>query len=145
MSALHTLLLRQIRKWFPDGASADAAPFIEAVNAAYHQFDDDRRMLERSLDLSSHELMSANSELRAIFEAVPDLFLRVDREGRVIDAKSRGETDLHFPPVAMFRDAVRALAEQGPEDRGVRSLEYSLARNGATEHYEARLVPLPQN
>jgi len=141
MSVLHTLLIRQIRKWLPKGAEGQSAAFIEAVNGAYHQFDDDRRMLERALDLSSQELMQANHDLRAIFEAVPDLFLRVDRDGHVIDSKAGGDTDPHFPPVALFREAVRSVAE----DRVIRRIEYSLARNGGTEHFEARLVPLPVN
>jgi diguanylate cyclase (GGDEF)-like protein/PAS domain S-box-containing protein len=141
MSELHSLLLRQIRKWFPDGASEESAAFIEAVNSAYHQFDDDRRMLERSLELSSKELIETNNELRAIFEAVPDLFLRVGRDGKVLDAKSRGDADLHFPPIALFREAVQLVVEKKTLSR----IEYSIARKGETEFFEARLVPLPQH
>lgn len=66
----HSLLKRQIRRHL---AGAEAIPaewrsFVAAVNQAYRQFDDDRRLLERSLDLTSQELLHANSEMRAVFE-----------------------------------------------------------------------------
>jgi hypothetical protein len=48
--------------------------FIEAVNNAYWESDSDRSMLERALDLSSQELLQANSEMRAVITAFPDVF-----------------------------------------------------------------------
>jgi diguanylate cyclase (GGDEF)-like protein/PAS domain S-box-containing protein len=140
-STLHTLLLRQLRKWFPEGAPDGSAAFIEAVNAAYHQFDDDRRMLERSLELSSQELMEANNDLRAIFEAVPDLLFRIDRNGRIIDVRGN-EARQHVAEVAeRFQDAVRTVGE----NRAMTSIEYSLQRNGGRQWFEARLLPVPQH
>ena len=69
---LHPLLQRQIRRSV--GKSADVTRelngLIELVNEAYKQFDADREMLERSLDLSSDELIEANSEMRAAFERI---------------------------------------------------------------------------
>ena len=53
-------------------------PMLAAIDQAYQQFDDDRSMLERSLDLSSQELLQANSELRALVSAFPDHILRLD-------------------------------------------------------------------
>ncbi len=49
--------------------------FIEMVNNAYNEFDIDRNMLERSLELSSQELLQANSEMRAINPSVSVLFI----------------------------------------------------------------------
>lgn len=62
---LHKLLLRQLRR---HGGSAEAPPadwqaFIAAVNEAYGASDQDRSLLERSMDLVSQELMQANREL----------------------------------------------------------------------------------
>ncbi len=42
--------------------------FLTAVSAAYEEHDTDRAMLERSLDISSQELMQANSNMRALYE-----------------------------------------------------------------------------
>lgn len=62
----HSLLARQIRRHFggeeriPEGWR----PFLEAIDEAYRRSDDDRAMLERSMDLSSQELIQANAALR---------------------------------------------------------------------------------
>ncbi len=67
MTAYHTLLLRQMRR---HGVVADALPpqlrgLLDAVDAAYQEFDEGRLMIERSLDLSSQELVQSNLEMRA--------------------------------------------------------------------------------
>lgn len=83
---MHSLLKRQLRRHFGEGnpPPLQSAEFISAVNAAYEQFDIDREMLERSLELSSQELLQANSELRSLFHAMDDLILVFDREGRCL-------------------------------------------------------------
>jgi diguanylate cyclase (GGDEF)-like protein/PAS domain S-box-containing protein len=143
MNALHALLIRQLRKFFPSGAPEGAAEFIEAVNSAYHQFDDDRRMLERSLDLSSQELIQANGELRAIFEALPDVFLRVDRDGHIVQMKAGAGVDIDtcLPPEDEFQRALRTARER----QSLTAIEYETGMNGATRSCEARIVPLPQH
>jgi signal transduction histidine kinase/ActR/RegA family two-component response regulator len=69
---LHSLVRRQIRRCFPEdhSFSPEGLGFVEAVNEVYHQVDADRLMLERSLHLSSQELLAANDELRSILRAV---------------------------------------------------------------------------
>ena len=75
---MHSLLKRQLRKYFSDSLEVpdEWQGFLEMVNNAYHEFDTDRNMLERSLELSSQELLQANTEMRVIFEAIPDLFFK---------------------------------------------------------------------
>jgi two-component system NtrC family sensor kinase len=65
---MHSLLRRQLKRYFGD---LDAVPpqwqrFIAAVDDAYHQSDIDRDMFERSLELTSQELLQANSAMRAV-------------------------------------------------------------------------------
>jgi signal transduction histidine kinase/FixJ family two-component response regulator len=67
MTYYHTLLLRQMRR---HGVVADTLPpqlqgLLHAVDAAYQEFDEGRLMIERSLDLSSQELVQSNMEMRA--------------------------------------------------------------------------------
>jgi PAS domain S-box-containing protein len=64
---MHKLLRRQLAKVFgADGAvPEELMPFLEVVDAAYYQSDHDRMLLERSLDLTSNELLQANRDLRA--------------------------------------------------------------------------------
>ena len=64
---MNSLLRRQLKKHVEDGTlvGEEPQPFLDAVDKAYNQFDDDRILLERSLDISSAELLDANTKLRA--------------------------------------------------------------------------------
>src|SRR5690349_23954941 len=68
MNPLHSLLKRQLRRF-----SEETIPLIEekpdffrAINDAYWQFDEDRRMREHSLEITSQELLEKNAELSRI-------------------------------------------------------------------------------
>jgi len=63
---MHTLLERQLAKHLddPEALPAKWEDFIEAVDAAYRQADEDRELLERSLELTSEELVERNERLR---------------------------------------------------------------------------------
>jgi len=63
---MHSLLERQLRRLLSAELKADPgiAAFLAAVDDAYRQSDTDRVLLERSLELSSRELLEANGELR---------------------------------------------------------------------------------
>ena len=62
---MNSLLQRQLRKYYGDASALppEVQPLIAAVDRAYDEFDDDRRKLERSMDLSSDELGQANAQL----------------------------------------------------------------------------------
>ncbi len=65
-SSLHSLLKRQLKRHFGANFEIPKAwrSFFEDLNAAYHEADTDREMLERALELSSQELLQANTEMR---------------------------------------------------------------------------------
>ncbi|MCI0398197.1 MAG: ATP-binding protein [Chloroflexi bacterium] len=63
MDELHSLLRRQLKRYVSDQDTLPQ-PLIDAVNAAYQQSDADRATLERSLELTSQELLQANAEMR---------------------------------------------------------------------------------
>jgi signal transduction histidine kinase len=67
MADRHNLLQRQIRRFLgnEEGLSWPEEQFLDAVDKAYRQADHDRALLERSMDLSSQELLQANAALRA--------------------------------------------------------------------------------
>jgi PAS domain S-box-containing protein len=155
MKGIHSLLKRQLERC---SGSQDAAPrewreFMQAVSDAYCQFDADRKLLERSLELSSQELLEANSELRAIFQAFPDLFLRLDHEGTITDCKG-GRTTIFVVPVeklvgkriqdipfgqvaSRFLQAIHDIRET----KAIVNIEYSMMMEGRENYYEARLLP----
>jgi signal transduction histidine kinase/DNA-binding response OmpR family regulator len=66
MPEYHPLLKRQLKRHMTgsDPSSPERERLLTAVSEAYNQFDDDRKMLERSMELSSIEFQQVNSELR---------------------------------------------------------------------------------
>jgi PAS domain-containing protein len=44
--------------------------------------------MERSMELSSQELLEANSEIQAIFQAMPDSVFRVDSTGTILSGNA---------------------------------------------------------
>ena len=152
MSNVHSLLRRQLKRFFPDReVPADVQALLDAVNAAYHQFDNDRSMLERSLDLSSQELLQANSELRALVGAFPDHILRVQPDGVILDIKGApsdrsgtwlpGSNFLDTVDVKVRPQVIEALQQVASRQRTV-SLELEAGAAPQARFYEARLLPL---
>jgi len=58
-STMHSLLEKQIQRYLgiESRIPEKLKLFIGAVDQAYRQFDDDREMLERTIELSSQELL----------------------------------------------------------------------------------------
>lgn len=151
----HSLLKRHIRRYFGhDEISGKLLPFLEAVNNAYYEFDADRQLMERSLELSSRELLTANSELRAVLQAFPDMFFRLNSEGLILDCKGGQNDDflqsteqligkyiqdIPYKKVGIqFQDALRQVKKTGE----MNTIEYTLEINSMNHIYEARIVPL---
>jgi two-component system, cell cycle sensor histidine kinase and response regulator CckA len=153
---IHSLLKRQLKRHFgdTDGIPEEWKNFIDAVNDAYLEFDEDRSMLERSLELSSQELMQANSELQALFKAFPDLFIWFDSNGTILDCKEGSTTDLFIPIEKMIGKPIQKIPFQNVGEKfleaisqvkntnSIISMEYSLTIKGIKNHYEARMLPL---
>src|SRR6202040_264970 len=86
MVPTQSLLKRQLKRFFGNDFSIPAEwdGFIAAVDNAYTEFAVDRELMERSMELSSQELLEANSEIRAIFQAIPDRVFRLDSKGTIL-------------------------------------------------------------
>lgn len=61
---MHPLLKRQLDRHAEGKVPEGWEKLVAAIDEAYEQYDEDRKMLERSLELSSEELLEANEELR---------------------------------------------------------------------------------
>lgn len=92
---MHRLLQRQLRKCFgrSEGLASEVEQLISLVSDAYAQSDEDREQIERSMDLSSKELLERNRELglaeskyRAIFENVCEGIFQVTPSGELLSA-----------------------------------------------------------
>jgi len=153
---MHSLLRRQLKRHFDDSFDIpkEWEPFIEAVNEAYQENDIDRGMLERSLELSSQELLHSNSEMRAVIQALPDILFRLSVDGTILGHKTGFSSTPFMVPENYegkriqdiykkvigdrFGEAIRHVYET----RSLVSFEYQLEIRGKDEFYEARLVPL---
>ena len=153
MGELHSLLRRQLKRHFPDDrVPPELDKMLEAVDQAYQQFDNDRAMLERSLDLSSQELLQANSELRALVSAFPDHILRLDPRATILDIKGApSEQSRRWLPGHDFLDTleikarpvVRDVVQRVAHEHTAINIEFEANADIATPRfYEARLLPL---
>jgi signal transduction histidine kinase len=62
---MHKLLARQVKRQFgPAGPPPELDEFLRAVSASYDEADADRLLVERSLELTSQELLQRNAALR---------------------------------------------------------------------------------
>ena len=61
----HKTLQRQIKKYLgsEDKVSPEYLPLLNAISDAYSHNDEDRKLIERSLELSSNEMMEKNQNL----------------------------------------------------------------------------------
>ncbi|MBA2543549.1 MAG: response regulator [Deltaproteobacteria bacterium] len=80
MSERHHLLRRQIARLIRDEpVSPTFVQFLDAVDRTYHQSDEDRRLLERSLELMSEEMLEQNAALSRSLIAEKEVHTRTVR------------------------------------------------------------------
>ncbi|MGE4297423.1 MAG: ATP-binding protein [Desulfovibrionaceae bacterium] len=156
----HRLLLRQIKKHLgsPEDMPEPLQRFIAAVDEAYRQFDDDREMVERSLELSSQELLHSNAALRAVFSAFTDTLYCWINSDNVVTRHTAGfaqhlgqaQGSLAGRPLLeapqrdlaiLFAHALRRVRQRGKHV----TIEYANASKGGDRSYEARLAPSLNN
>lgn len=156
---MHSLLKRQIKRFLNDAPLPQEGwdDFINAVDSAYVASDTDREMLERSMELSSHELLKMNSEMRAIFQDIPDLLFRTEDTGTILDYKAGSMTGFLVKPETLIGKKIQDIPDKivGLEFRNaldivkstkkVHSFEYVLQISDKKEYFEARVIPIPQN
>ncbi len=163
---MHRLLRRLLKK---SGLSVDTLPdekawkkFIENIDNIFQNNDEDRYLLERSLELTSQEMqeiLEASREtyqlrIQALIHAIPDLIFYVNEEGRYLDVLSHGPEEMLYLPkkeiigrtneeifsstyAKLFFDTIkRAIAENR-----LQVIEYTMDFNGEQRYYEARVMP----
>ncbi len=151
---MHRLLERQLRRCFGsvDDVPEEMKEFLDKVEEAYRQADRDRALSERSLELTSRELLEQNARLRALLGGIPDELIIIDSRGKILAAHQSGAPDLaalgdlvgehlgaYLPP---------ALAEEALEhvwavnETGVgRMWHFAVPRAGEERTYEVRFQP----
>lgn len=159
MGKMHSLLGRQLKKFFGsiENVPDELAAFVASIDDTYREFDTDREMLERSLELSSQEMLQINAEMRALFQALPDLLFTLDDAGTILSAKVGRADDLFISserimgkkiydiPQKQVSELFREAFSKVMETNSIVSLEYSLEIEGGEDIYEARFVPFLEN
>jgi len=89
---MNKILVRQIKKYFGPESNlpSDMKDLIDAVSTTYDSFDQDRALIERSLEISSKELSEINSTLKLYLEIVGVIFLTLDIKGNISMINKKG-------------------------------------------------------
>ncbi|ABD81158.1 sensor domain-containing protein [Saccharophagus degradans] len=162
MSEYHQLLKRQIGKHLTDTTaqtSGDLEPFFSAVSKAYHEFDEDRNLLERSLEINSAELLEKNTELRAMFAAIPEVLILLDENDKIISFQDNEHQAAHFIfAVEKVGKYLRDVMQSEIYKDLLATVKTSRTKNAKTtfefsqntsqndqRHYESRIIPITQS
>lgn len=100
------------------------------------------------------ELDQTTEELKTIFQALPEQYIRLNREGDILDIKTSRDSDSYiFTPNSIGKNIktlvapfiqekfYKAIEDVQTTNSSVR-LEYSVARRNNPQFYEARFLPL---
>jgi diguanylate cyclase (GGDEF)-like protein/PAS domain S-box-containing protein len=152
---MHRLLQRQLKRAGLKAEDMDGrlGNFGNLIEEAYRQFEDDRDILERSLEISSAELVQRNALMRAVFMALPDVFLWVSADGVIRDCRGGVRALFGLDAARLFKRNVLELPEIADPEAFSRAMEalrekpffqteYPLHREGRSRHYEARFANL---
>jgi len=163
---MHRLLQRVLKK---NGLNNEEPPsrekwsaFLEKMDEIFNSNDEDRYLLERSLEISSREmeeLLEASREsfqqrITALTKVIPDLIFYVDEEGRYLDIISQGREDMLFLP----REEIigRTMQEIFPREYASKFMEatlkaietnrltvitYDMRGKSGKRFFEARIMP----
>jgi PAS domain S-box-containing protein len=102
------------------------------------------------------EIVRRAGEIQAITAAFPDLYFRIDKDGKYLDFLGGRLEDLAVPPAqflgrnqhdvlpAEVADKFDAAIEQTFDTGGLVAIDYRMQVGGRLQDFEARLVPLGQ-
>ncbi|MGV6827170.1 MAG: putative bifunctional diguanylate cyclase/phosphodiesterase [bacterium] len=161
---MHRLLARQLRKLGLDGEPPDQETwqaFKALVEQAYLGSDQERYTLERSLEISSEEMMalykrqksSYEARLHAVLDAMPDIVFLFDDQGRYLEIMSGNEEALVLPKKELKGKLVSDVLPEDDAryfvevihkalDKGdLTIIEYPIELPDGLKWFEGRIVP----
>ena len=149
---------RTLRPYQRKFASKDGSLLTLEVHESFITDESDKTAGLRIglLDISEHsrkeqEAWQATSELRAIFQALPDAFVRLDAKGVILDRRAPADS-LVFPPDCVSRNlqeilpraaftSVREAIGRMEKSGTLITAEYAAMIDGDPRFFEARLIP----
>jgi len=151
---MNKLLARQLKKYLGDATATpdELKPLLQAISDSYDYYEEDRALIERSLEVSSRELSQANTELRSVFRLFPDIFLKLTPDGKIIDCNVEKSSFFFMDPSqlmgkmineiineqigALFDNALKSVKESKTKT----VFDYSITAKGEKRYYEASLM-----
>ena len=113
------------------------------------------RLLAQEAEALEAEVSRRTEELRLIFEALPDLYFRLDAKGVILDHRSADREKLIADPEAFIGRRVgdvlpgeagrllQGAAEEAAATGVMKTVGYTLGGPRGAGEFEARLMPLP--
>lgn len=155
---MHRLLQRQLKRAriAPGSQPENLEQFLGLIEEAYRQFDEEKHILERALEISSAELLQRNELMRAVFMSLPDVFLWITPDGLIQDCRGGLKALFGIEPVNLIKKNladIPGIAEPQAFSRALGTLarspffqaEYAIHSSGRTRHYEARFAKVEEN
>jgi diguanylate cyclase (GGDEF)-like protein/PAS domain S-box-containing protein len=125
VNPLHSLLKRQLRRFAGETIPLveGQTDFLRSVNEAYWQFDEDRRMLEHSLELTSQELLDKNAELSRINAELEGRVAARTLELSISEARFRGLFE--HAPLSIWEEDFSEVRQSIDELRAAGIVDFS--------------------
>ncbi|MBE7437271.1 MAG: EAL domain-containing protein [Spirochaetales bacterium] len=119
---MHNLLRRQLERHITDPlAHPELISFLRDVDQAYRQFEMDRKLLERSLEISTQELNERNAiihrseeQLRLLISRAPVGMAITDLEGNIVEVNQSFCDLLGYTPEELVHKTYEEIID--PED-----------------------------
>ena len=112
------------------------------------------KQAENEIRAGLHNAQEHEAELRAIFQALPDLYFRISADGVILDYRSQNSSELYAPAEAFlgkrtpdvlpgeFAQLLASKISQACNSDAMQVFEYDLIVSETSRHYEARLTRL---
>ncbi|VAW58894.1 diguanylate cyclase/phosphodiesterase (GGDEF & EAL domains) with PAS/PAC sensor(s) [hydrothermal vent metagenome] len=153
----YSLVLRKHIEQLPDTVDLSVSPwkeFIEAANASFCECESKLEVVEKALTQSAEELVLANEEMSAVFQAIPDQSFHLDLKGRIVSYKL-GQSSHHYlkqdrlinryfkdvtdiEVAEKFDVSVNEVAERST----IKNFEFIIVHEKRIFYYEVRMMPL---
>ncbi len=153
---MNKLLQRQLQKHsdMADKVPGNLSKLLDAISNSYDHYEKDRKLIERSIDISSKEMIELNSqlkkdkadlkaykELKTLFEDINEVSFSIDIVGyRLLEISAVCEKVYGYTRKEFFSDNQTWRKVIHPEDKHIAKRQIETLRQGKQVLCECRIV-----